>query len=842
MYTCPVCFQECRTSRGLTHHQNSAHRQFTPESDDGHPPVSMYEYHPHLTAKPCNVRGEYLPLYTQPEAVPDNDTNPWSPFQSCVEFDFANYHFVEAQTSASLIDKALDHWAGCVLLFGGVAPWKNSSELYATIDAINLVQYQGPFPPGIPPKWITQMYELCTCDLCQVLHHQLRTTTFKDNINLSPYCQFDNTYQRTWSNLMSADWTWAQADKIVAKDQSTHGAMFVPVVAGSDKTTVSVATGHQEYHPVYMSPGNLTNIARRSHGNALLPVAFLPIPKTTKKYRKCAKYQVFCRQMYHVCLAQVFEPLKAGMSIPEVVKYYPEQVWLAAVVQGWCPKCDAKPDKLDAGRAHLQRKGKTKFLVNSWDAGTLWTDFSARADVVPFTNDFPRANIHELLSPDLLHQVIKGVFKDHFVEWVNDYLVESYGDMHGQEIIANIDHRYGDDSKALMKVYLGAIAGHVPTAVVKCLSAFLDFCYIVHRNAITATDLNKLKDALEHFHHYCEFFIGTAGVKGDFISLPCQHLLCHYIHSIHLFGSPNGLCSSITESKHIKAIKEPWAFAQLGMMEGTTASYTAMILAGGKPQPRAALDAVDMDEADDRGPAAGPKALSSVELARLSVCFTAEGYPKSAEVLAFHIKRPRFPELLCRFLYDQLNPNTAVSADDIPLDQCPVIVGRIHVFHSAVARFFAPSDLCGAGGMHRERICSNPNWRDKGARNDTVFVQTGSDAGSMKGMTIGQVCLLFSFASGGVCYPCAMVEWFTPDDERDNETGMWVVRPEFEGVCGRRMAAIIHLDCISRAAHLIPVFGSSFVPGKLRYSDSLDVYHAYFVNNYIDHHSHRFLS
>lgn len=58
--------------------------------------------------------------------------------------------------------------------------------------------------------------------------------------------------------------------------------MFVPVVAGSDKTTVSVATGHQEYHPVYMSPGNLTNVARRSHGNAVLPVAFLPIPKSMR--------------------------------------------------------------------------------------------------------------------------------------------------------------------------------------------------------------------------------------------------------------------------------------------------------------------------------------------------------------------------------------------------------------------------------------------------------------------------------------------------------------------------------------------------------------------------------
>ena len=56
--------------------------------------------------------------------------------------------------------------------------------------------------------------------------------------------------------------------------------MLVPVISGSDKTTVSVATGHQEYHPVYQSPGIITNAARRAHGNAVLPVAFLPIPKS----------------------------------------------------------------------------------------------------------------------------------------------------------------------------------------------------------------------------------------------------------------------------------------------------------------------------------------------------------------------------------------------------------------------------------------------------------------------------------------------------------------------------------------------------------------------------------
>jgi Plavaka transposase len=67
---------------------------------------------------------------------------------------------------------------------------------------------------------------------------------------------------------------------MIACDPSTRGAMLVPVIAGSDKTTVSVATGHQEYHPVYISPGIFTNTAHHRHGNAVLPVAFLPIPKS----------------------------------------------------------------------------------------------------------------------------------------------------------------------------------------------------------------------------------------------------------------------------------------------------------------------------------------------------------------------------------------------------------------------------------------------------------------------------------------------------------------------------------------------------------------------------------
>jgi hypothetical protein len=217
---------------------------------------------------------------------------------------------------------------------------------------------------------------------------------------------------------------------------------------------------------------------------------------------------------------------------------------------------------------------------------------------------------------------------------------------------------------------------------------------------------------------------------------------------------------------------------------------------------------------------------------------TARGYPNSIEALAAQIKQPRFLELVRRFLYKQLNPGADNPSDDIPLHQCPVFTGRIFVYHSAVARFFAPSDLCGAGGMYQERIRSNPNWHGEYVRHDTVFIETGQ--GGMQGMVIGRVRLFFSFTFDRKRHSCALVEWFIPGDEPDEDTGMWVVRPAFHS--GRRKLAIVHLDCIARAAHLLPVFGSSFIPDELHFSDSLDVFRAYFVNNYVDHHSHEFLS
>ena len=56
--------------------------------------------------------------------------------------------------------------------------------------------------------------------------------------------------------------------------------MLVPIILGSDKTTVSVRTGNNEYYPLYLSIGTVHNSIRRAHRGAVALIAFLAIPKS----------------------------------------------------------------------------------------------------------------------------------------------------------------------------------------------------------------------------------------------------------------------------------------------------------------------------------------------------------------------------------------------------------------------------------------------------------------------------------------------------------------------------------------------------------------------------------
>jgi hypothetical protein len=139
-------------------------------------------------------------------------------------------------------------------------------------------------------------YEIWFRDPRLLFKNMLANRDFHGFFDYAPFRQYDNKGNRQYEHLMSGDWAWKQAvsahlifhwctlrralKDIISKDPTTHGALFVPIILGSDKTTVSVATGHIEYWPLYGSIGNIHNNMRRAHGSGLVLVGFLSIPKS----------------------------------------------------------------------------------------------------------------------------------------------------------------------------------------------------------------------------------------------------------------------------------------------------------------------------------------------------------------------------------------------------------------------------------------------------------------------------------------------------------------------------------------------------------------------------------
>ncbi|KAJ7194145.1 hypothetical protein GGX14DRAFT_404929 [Mycena pura] len=497
------------------------------------------------------------------------------------------------------------------------------------------------------------------------------------------------------------------------------------------------------------------------------------------------------------------------------------------------------------GRAGRRSQEHTEALFDAFDHKTLWEGYG--------------------VIPDVL--VIKGTFKDHLVSWVGQYLELVHGKKKAEAIMADIDRRIaavppfpglrrfpegrgfkqwtGDDSKALMKVYLPAIEGHVPAQMLRAFSAFLDFCYLVRRNVVDEETIEEIEATLARYHHERVIF-EESGVCPSGFSLPRQHSLTHYPHLIREFAAPNGLCSSITESKHIKAVKEPWRRSsrfealhqmltindRLDKLAASRVDFAerGMLAPNARPlaEDPAASEDDDLSATDER------EIVGEVKLAKLP----SRGYPRDPHLLGRRLHLPQLPSLIRRFLYAQQSANPPESLADIDLNDCPAAPKSVKIFPSALATFYAPSDQSGLGGQLRERIRAVPSWRGGPARYDCVYVEHDPDEPGFRGLLAARTLLFMTFTHERVEYPCALVTWFSAiGDEPCPDVGMWMVEPDLDR-WGTRPLDIIHIDSILRAAHLIPIFGDDCLPYDFKYSSSLDAFEAYYINKYADHHSH----
>ena len=96
---------------------------------------------------------------------------------------------------------------------------------------------------------------------------------------------------------------------------------------------------------------------------------------------------------------------------------YPEQCLVGCCMENCCPKCITKPEKCGNNVRFLYRNPNTtlNILEEHHKGGdpVKFDEYGMRTVYEPFWKDLPHCNIFKTFTPDLLHQLHKGVFKDH---------------------------------------------------------------------------------------------------------------------------------------------------------------------------------------------------------------------------------------------------------------------------------------------------------------------------------------------------------------------------------------------------------------------------------------------
>ncbi|KIM52381.1 hypothetical protein SCLCIDRAFT_32667 [Scleroderma citrinum Foug A] len=382
------------------------------------PQERKVSYHPILDGTPCDHTGRYLPPGTPPPPKPSPLPEDYSPFESRATFELAEFLYKCKQMSATKIDKLLAIMAS---IHKKDPLFHSHTEMYSMIDATThgdspwksfSVKYLGAMPDD-PPPWMSAEYDMWYCDPKIMLKHQLANPDFKGKINYATKVMIDEHGHCKVCDLMSGQWAFKQSD-IIAQDADMHGAMFMPVVLGSTRLWCRLRRVTQSTTPSMSHLGTSTIMSIGLTMMQYQSSCFLPFLRLTKR-TKTMLYSTISVTNYSTAQLQPYGHFRCMVyGLGPYIVDYPEQVLLACVVQGWCPWCTSQNNNLDGGSGCCSHE-LSGALTDVLDPHTLSNNYGIVNDIMPFTSDFPHTDIHELIAPDLLYQLIKGTFKDHLI-------------------------------------------------------------------------------------------------------------------------------------------------------------------------------------------------------------------------------------------------------------------------------------------------------------------------------------------------------------------------------------------------------------------------------------------
>ncbi|KAG9122401.1 hypothetical protein FRC07_001227, partial [Ceratobasidium sp. 392] len=537
--------------------------------------------------------GEALPLLQRlhQEKIASGSA-PAAPFADWLEFEFVKW-MVERDISQGSREKLLKL---PIIVSRARLSFGSNYTLNNLIDALPLagpkwnvkaVKVTGDKlgPDGEP---VTEIVELWHRDILGVIRELLENHTYGRDLVFAPCEKWNDAEhtERVYDEMWTGDW-WKrlQESGLLPPD-----ATILPVILASDATHLTNFGGGKQAYPVYITLGNIPKHIRRqpnSYGTLLL--GYLPAQKLECFTKKGKTHQK--ERLFHQCMAEIVKPLeqagrdgvemtcgdgKIRRCFPILAAYCadnPEQTLVACCKKNLCHRCTVERDKrgdytMSPDRHHVdsanaliaqaRRRRPTPYLVNN----------GLHPFGEPFWARLPHCNIYAALTPDLLHQLHKGVFKDHVMEWClklinedefNDRFKAMPGHSnlrHFAKNVSELTQTTGKEHREMEKVFIGVMAGLIPNNVMPALRALLDFIYYAQLPAHTTTTISWLENALRQFHDSKDAFI-QHGVRKHF-NINKLHSMMHYAQSIRELGALDGYNTEGPERLHINIAKHAY--------------------------------------------------------------------------------------------------------------------------------------------------------------------------------------------------------------------------------------------------------------------------------------------